>query len=489
MKKLLANGFGGALLMEPRTGKTKTTIDYASILWTAGKASRVVIFCPVSVMGVWKDEIQTHCPADYTITLWDKRARNRGVKFPPAGRPQLDFVIINYDALSVAARPQRDRKTGAIRRDEYGRIKRSRRKGGRYAAKQAILDWAPHLLVLDESHRIKTPSARKTTIMHSLAAEIDYRVILTGTPVTKKKRVLDIWSQWQVINPSRFPGMTSRDFKERYSVFTERNGYPQWLKNQNQEELLERIHADAFVVTRAECFDLPPRLPPEIIRVELEGATARAYDQMAEVMVAQIHTGEITEASIPLVQGLRLQQITSGLARTEPTPAYPKGRVVRIGQEKLTVLKDRLEDFFEAEEKVVIAARFIADLQSIEELCKKFKVPTFVLKGGLKPQERDAAIKGFRVTEGAAAFVMQPTVGSLGIDLSTAGTFIWYSLISSYVDYTQAEDRIALNPHGTRFIYLLAEGTYDEVMYQTLQEDGDVAKAVMRKPESILRQH
>jgi SNF2 family DNA or RNA helicase len=188
------------------------------------------------------------------------------------------------------------------------------------------------------------------------------------------------------------------------------------------------------------------------------------------------------------VQGLRLQQITSGIVTTEPTMEHPKGRLVRIGTEKLRVLQDRLEDFFEADEKVIIAAKFVADLNSIVELCQKLKVPTFLLRGGIKREDRDKARRDFQAHDGAAAFVMQPQAGSLGIDLSTAGTFIWYSLISSYVDYTQAEDRIALNPRGTRFIYLLGAHTYDEILYQTLQEDGEVAKAIMRSPESILRE-
>ena len=40
VKKLLSTGWGGALLMAPRTGKTKTLIDYASILHQAGRVNR-----------------------------------------------------------------------------------------------------------------------------------------------------------------------------------------------------------------------------------------------------------------------------------------------------------------------------------------------------------------------------------------------------------------------------------------------------------------
>lgn len=482
VKKLLNNGYGGALLMAPRTGKTKVAIDYASIMHMVGKVNRVIVFCPVSVMGVWEDQLAMHCPVPYRLLIWDKKGRKKNGELPRYGKDILDIIIINYDALSVAG----DIRKITVDEDGDKVIKRSRKKGGRYTMKKKILAWQPDLVMLDESHRCKSPSAAKSRMIVSIGAKTKYRVIMTGTAVTKKKRVFDIYSQWLFLNPERFRGLTFSQFKSEFSVMIDRNGYRQWLRNKNVRRLRRLIHADAFAITREECFDLPPRLDPEIIRVPLE-ESAQVYDDMAKEMVAKIHTGDITEASIKLVQGLRLQQITSGIARTESTPEHPKGKLIRIGREKLKILEDRLVDFFEADEKVVLAGRFIVDILEMEKLCKKLKVPCFVLRGGVKRHDRDRIIREFRELEGAGAFIMQPTAGSLGIDLSTAGTFIWYSLISSYVDYTQSEDRIALSPKGTRFIYLLGEGTYDEVMYESLQEDGEVAKHIMVAPEVLLR--
>ena len=488
IKTLLNNGYGGALLMEPRTGKTKVAIDWISILHLAGRVNRVLIFCPVSVMGVWEEQLAMHCPIDYNLVVWDKKGRKKQ-DLPPYGRDRLDIVVLNYDAMSTAGGIMYD-KNGKVRTDKEGNIRRSRSRGGKYTMRKKLKAWQPQCIILDESHRIKSPAAAKSRSMHMLGPLADYRLLMTGTAVTKKKRVYDIYSQWQFLYPMRFrigrEPMNFAEFKSMFCVIIQRNGYPQWVTNKNTKLLRKLIHQDAFAITREECYDLPPRLDPEIIKVPLE-ESASTYDQMAEDMVAKIHTGEITEASIKLVQGLRLQQITSGIARTESTPEYPKGRLVRIGREKLRILEDRLVDFFEADEKVVIAAQFIADIYAIEKLCKKLRAKTYILKGGVKRHERDERRRSFQAYDGPAAFIMQPSAGSLGIDLSSSGTFIWYSLTRSYVDYTQAEDRIALNPRGTRFIYLIGEGTYDEVLYQSLQEDGEVAREVMRRPESLLR--
>lgn len=477
IKKLLSTGWGGALLMAPRTGKTKTFIDYASALHAAGKVNRVLVFCPLGVIGVWEDEIEKHCPFPSRVVPWDKDSRKRGVELPRYGKNTLDWVIINYDALSTPGT--------IVKQDDYGNKIRSKRRGGRYDIYKALERWQPQLIALDESHRIKSVTAVKSRMMHKLGKVAQYRVIMTGTLVTKKKRIFDVYSQWKFLNPGRF-SMTFGAFKAMYGQWTTRNGFPQWLRNINEDDLHEQIHQDAFAISREECFDLPPRRE-QIIRVQLR-ESAPYYDQMAREMVAKIHTGEITVASIALVQGLRLRQITSGIAKTEPTSDHPEGRLVRVGHEKIEVLRDLLTDLFEAEEKVVIGAQFVGDIAAIAKICQELKVPGYVVRGGVPRRERDKHIQDFRNKPGPSCFIAQPQAAAEGIDLSTASICIWFSLTPSYVSFTQFEDRIALAKRSTIYMYLLATDTVDELLYETLGEDGDVAKAIMASPERILRE-
>ena len=483
VKKLLSTGFGGALLMSPRTGKTKTLIDYASILHQVGKVNRVLIFCPVSVIGVWEREIANHCPHKHRVTVLDRKMRRKNQKrnlssFPRLGDDVLDFVIMNYDALSTPG--------AVIGSDEFGAKKRSRSRGGRFSVMRSIKRWQPQLITLDESHRIKSVRAKKSTALHSLGKIAPYRVIMTGTVVTKKKRIFDIYSQWKFLNPQRFGDMTFGEFKAYFGRWIKRDGWEQWIRNQHEEDLHRLIHQDAFAIDRSECFDLPPRTH-QIIPVELE-ESAPIYDQMAEEMVARIESGEFTVASIKLVQTLRLRQITSGIAKTEPSKEYPEGRLVRLGHEKLDAMREILSDLFEAEEKVVVGAHFVGDIVAIQKMCQELKVSAFVLRGGVPRLQRDRDIESFRKMEGPACFIAQPQAASLGIDLSTASICIWFSLTPSYVDFTQFEDRIALSDRPTTYMYLLAKGTVDELQYQTLQEDGDIAKAIMASPERLLRE-
>jgi SNF2 family DNA or RNA helicase len=501
VKKLLSTGYGGALLMEPRTGKTKVVIDYASILHARGYVNRVVVFGPVASMGVWEDQIAENCPYPFRVTMWDRRARRGRVRrgerirgtLPRFGDDVLDFVIINYDALSTigAIIPWKIRnpKTGAIevfnKHPETGQIKRSRTRGGRFEMKKQIIAWQPQMIVLDESHRIKSPTARKSTMIHSLQAIPQYRVIMTGTVVTKKKRIFDIYSQWKFLNPERFKRYTFSGFKTHYGKWTNRNGYPQWLRNMNEDDLHRQIHHDSFSITREECYDLPKETQ-QIIHVDL-AESGVVYDQMAEDMVARIKSGEITEASIKLVQGMRLRQITSGITRTVGTPEHPKGRLVVIGSEKLRAWSDRIEDLMEADEKVVVGALWTGDILRLKRECLHLKIPTFIIRGGMKREDHTAAWKGFAKVSGGAVFIGQPAAASEAIDLSCASIMQWYSLTPSWVNFRQFSDRIALSERPTFQEFFLARGTVDELLYENLKEDGDVGKMMITSPERLLR--
>jgi len=135
-----------------------------------------------------------------------------------------------------------------------------------------------------------------------------------------------------------------------------------------------------------------------------------------------------------------------------------------------------------------VGAHFVGDITAIAEMCRELKVDVFVLRGGVPRKQRDLDIKAFRAHPGPACFVAQPQAASLGIDLSTASICIWFSLTPSYVDFSQFEDRIALSNRSTMYMYLLARDTVDELLYETLGEDGDVAKAIMASPERLLRE-
>lgn len=519
IRKLISNGYGGALLMEPRTGKTKTTIDYASILSQAEKIEGVLIICPARVMNVWVEEFYKHCPQRFQVHVWDAHER-RYSSGRPKGIPdlmpgmELMVVVTNFETFSKPGKKiMKKQLTKVLNREkrEYEWVEkevwtgRYSQANGRFKNRKLLQQWIARmngkvLGVIDESHRIKSASGRASVMIVSMRELFRYRVLLTGTPITKAKRSFDIHMQWQFLNPDRFKHVPTLDsFKHRYGKWAQREWGEEYRGSKNMDELQRFILKDAYMVKREDCFDLPKR-DVEIVEVELK-QTGKIYDELASEMVAEIrHLTELKslpnkpkeireeiktiEASLAIVLRIRLRQLTGGMASTDD------GDVIRVGSEKSQALRLKLEQLFEHDEKAVVAAAFTPDLDEIELIGADFGVPTFRLSGGVSRKDGDRQIAQFReITDEPALFIMHPQAGSLGIDLSTARRMLWYSLTDSWVDFTQANDRIALSRSSTTFTYFLAKGTIDRVIYRALQSDGDVHKAIMTAPEQILRGH
>lgn len=480
-----ADGLGAALLFEPRTGKTKCTVDIIGAAHIKHGVRKVLVIAPNRVMGVWVNEIHAHTPLTVQTLVWDARARRKPI--PPMQTAfDVQILITNYEAFGTPGR-----------RLASGRRSRA---NGRFKQRQQIERWLADdtcLIVCDESHRLKNPSGKASNMIVSMRGLFDYQMILTGTPITKAKRAADIYMQWRLINPERFAdwGFTYDAFRNHTGVWTSHDGIELWRRanDRGMRDLTRGIHRDGMVVHRDECFDLPAQLPDRVISVRMTPTTAKHYDEMAQQFVTQIKSGELAEASIPIVVNLRLSQITSGhVGIREPHPTDPDrmvSRPVRIGTEKLAALKTLLlDEIVDRDEKVVICARFKPDLNAIEKLCAALGIASWSIRGGMTRQATDESLKAFKgYDDGPAVMVVQPAAGGVGIDMSTAAHMIWFSLISSYVDFTQMKDRIALSPRGVQHTFLMVPDTIDHIIYAGLMNDADVTKAILRKPEVILR--
>lgn len=454
--------------MEPRTGKTKTTVDWLSVLSQQGKIDSALVVCPNRVMNVWVRELLKESPRRVHITVWDAAERRLGPPRRPVGY-DLYVVIVNYEAFGQSSR----RKTPSGRKSKST---------GRFKVRADLRKWLKShtaACVLDESHKIKSPSGSAASMIVSMRDDFRYRAILTGTPITKEKRAFDIYMQWSFLNPERFRDLpTVGEFKAHYGRWTNANGFPQYLGPRNLKDLHRRIAMDSFIVRRDQCFDLPPR--EDLVEYVDLVASRGAYVQMATEMVARLEDGSTAEASLKIVQALRLGQITSGFV-TDDT-----GEVRRVGYEKYDRLVEIVGDRLDMDQKIVVVARWKPDLDLIEAFGREMGVPTFAIRGKVKREISDQALLDFQALDGAGLMVLQPAAASLGIDLSTASLMVWYSHTPSWVDFTQCCDRIALSRTSTTFVHLVARKTIDEMLLSTLAGDGDVARAIMSSPGELL---
>lgn len=323
-------------------------------------------------------------------------------------------------------------------------------------------------IVLDESHRIKSPGGTASRYLARLAAKQPKarRVCLTGTPMPHSP--LDLYGQFRFLDPEIF-GTSFTRMRARYADCDVR--FPSKVKAwKNQTELTGKLDAHSWRVTADEVLDLPEAIH-ETLSVELSPKVQRFYRSLEREMVAEIESGKVTAANA-LTKLLRLQQATGGYARVD---GYAHVTPIDGVSTKRLTLQDRLEDL-PVTEPVVVFCRFRSDLDDVAAAARELGREYAEVSGERKDLERwqadDAVILG-----------VQMQSGGVGIDCSRAAYAFYYSLGYSLGDYEQSLARLR-RPGQTRcvrYYHLVCEGTVDEQVYAALRERRNVVDAVLSK--------
>src|SRR5438105_3989661 len=153
-----------ALFDEQGLGKSKQLIDAISADIAEEVLAGALIVCPNSLKTTWAEEIEKHSTLRYAVFGAGRNARRQAFRSLRA-----QFYVINYEAVA-----------------------------SELASLRALLRFKRMALVLDESHRIKTPTARVTRAVHALRSDAAKRYIMTGTPVANKPE--DLWSQYYFLD-------------------------------------------------------------------------------------------------------------------------------------------------------------------------------------------------------------------------------------------------------------------------------------------------
>ena len=422
---------GSMLAMEMGTGKTKVAID----LMNSHGYRRALIICPLSVVsGVWPGEFAKHSPAPWTAlplahgSVKDKQAQAEAA----LASPERVAVVINYES---------------VWREPFGS----------WARKQP---W--DLVVMDESHRCKTPGGVASRYCSRLSDRVPQRLALTGTPMPHSP--LDIYAQYRALDKSIY-GTSFFRFKSRYAVMggwsnAEVVGY------QYQQELQRKFYSIAYRVEAADVLDLPPLLT--VTRMcELGPKARKLYRTLERDFIADLEEGRITAVNA-LSQLLRLQQVTSGYARTED------GQDVEVDTTKAELLADLLEDMGK-DEPVVVFARFTHDLEVVHRVARRLELSSYEISGARKELSL--------WNENGGVLAVQIQSGGLGIDLTKARYAVYYSLGFSLGDYLQSRARLHRQgqERPVEIIHLIAAHTVDEKVMAALAAREQVVESIMKR--------
>jgi len=462
MKKLFSNEFGGALLMDVGTGKTKAVIDYLGVRNLKYGGEKWLVVCPKGTIDTWVSQFELHLPDSikYEIQVAKGSIRDKAEQASAVTLKGdvLTVFIINFDAFS-----SKDTQQLLVNK---------------------CIEACFTGVIIDESHRIKSPSANRTKALIKIGRKVPYRIIMTGT--VSPNNPLDVFGQWKFLNPARF-GESFFQFKRRYAIM---GGYQgkEIVGFQNQDDLQKHLHKDAFVAKKEDCLDLPP-VTEEIIPAGLSHREEQAYEQMAKYYLVKLQEGGAATVSISLTKILRLRQITSGFIGYEDD--FGDKKVETLGRSKLDLCMDRLDELVDAGEKVVVFAHFIYDVKRIaQEVAKQFKgVRVGTIYGGTKEKDRREILTAFYREEGPQVLVAQMRAVGISInEMVVASNAIFYSLSERIDDIGQAIGRLdrqgQTKPVTIQF--LLTPNSMDEVLYTSYKQKCSWEDLLLQDPERWL---
>lgn len=448
--KTHGGGFGE--LFEMGCGKTLTTIAVAGALYNLGKIDRVLVVAPTSVCSVWPHDLNQFAafPWEARVLLGDKKKRLKALnELENWPFKALRIAVINYESTHHE---------------------------GIY---EALAAYKPDLIVCDESQRIKNPSAAQSKALHKLGDAAPFRMILSGTPV--QNNAVDLYSQYRFLDPAVY-GANFYAFKNRYCIM---GGYGQHqiVGYRNMDELVEKEHSVAYRVTKEECLDLPQQT--FINRyVQFTDAEQAIYEQLRKSSFLELETGENVTATTILTMYLRLMQLTGGFLTADES-TRPK----QVNTAKLDALADIVDDYVvDAGKKLVIFARFRAEIAAIENLLRLRKIQCGSIYGDVPMEERGKIVEDFQTNPDTKVFVAQIQTAGLGITLHAASTAVFYSYDYNYANYAQALARI--HRIGQRlpvtYIHLVVDGSIDEKILAALENKEDMAKTVVDSWREVL---
>ena len=393
-------------------------IDTAWRLYANGNIDSVIVVAPSGVhLGWTREQLPMWWPnMDHLhVFEWDSTKASSGTKkYRDYSRRAVQADVCVWYAFNVEAFVP---KSNASKMVDY--IMRKR---------------AGTLFIIDESHVIKTPAAKRTKVVTRLAAKAPFRRCLTGTAVTRTP--LDLFAQYRALDPNVF-GTVYQTFKSRYAI-TKRvqfgNGKPfdQIVGYRNMDGLRNRIAPITFVRKKKDSVDVPERLE-SVELFEMPKQHRRAYDQMLQEFRLELEQDPDIVASNVLVRMLRLHQISRGYIKHPET-----GDVVQLPGP--TPAADRCATLVANNAasggKTIVWVRFVDDVptlqqkivEQLKEVQQDLDSSCVVTCTGDTPQEERVELRR-RFNEESDAYVWLGTMatGGIGVDLGAANLTVVYS--------------------------------------------------------------
>lgn len=458
------------LLWEQGTAKTKPVIDTGCFLYLSGKINGMLVVAPPGVERNWKsDELPSHMlpdVADDTVAEVFKSERKHTLNHKQRMARLLEhegfaILLISYPAFMT--------KVG---KDLVWKFLKSRR----------------CMMVLDESHNIKSPGAKRTLSAVAAGKHALYRRILTGTPMAKgpfdlyaQIRFLDdqFWKRRGIGGAEEFRAHFGKyaTQEELVQMYAGRRmpDYPVLLGYRNLDELTEWIAKLTDRVLKSNVLDLPPKLYTKRY-FEMSKEQQSVYDNIRDKLYHEFADGSYVDIDLAIVKLLRLQQVLCGYVPVDHDTIDPEPFMEIPGKNNRLGVMEQLRD--ESSGPTIVWVRFTRDVEKLLDLLGDGAV-----RYDGKIDSETAEKNKLRFQHGDADwFVGTAQKGGPGLTLTISKHTIYYANSFRLIDRLQSEDRphrAGMSDQAVLYTDIVCPGTMDQKTVENLREKRDISAGIL----------
>ncbi len=425
---------------EPGLGKTLQSIG---IVDTAG-AYPCLVICPSSLKINWQREVEKF--TDKSAIVLGNNVRTTWGYLLAMGMYQV--AIVNYESL---------------RKFFVWDIKG----GAGFRLKDVVFN--PQIkvfksIIIDESHRVKDPSAQQTIFTKGLSVGKDWRILLSGTPVVNRPE--DLIAQLSILNRLGEFGGRSKFIADYCTDPKDRNAEPAVPLSELSRKLYETC------MIRREKAKVLPQLPDKT-RVDLYVETDNKEEYSLAAADLAMYLREYTECTdIEIRRKMRMEALVRFMTlRSLAT----KG--------KITQAVDFIRTFLDSGKKLIV----FCSLHDIVDRLKEAFPHAVTVTGRDSAADKQSAVDAFQNNPETNLIICSIKAAGVGLTLTASSSVAFIELPWTFCDCVQCEDRahrIGQKDNVTCY-YLLAKGTIDGVVYQLIQDKKNTACRIMNSDDNI----
>ncbi len=479
-----------ALFFEMGAGKTMTCINILRAKFNElGEIGRTLIFCPPLVIPNWKDEWKANSNIDMKLV----------VPLYGAGKKRLALFLSKAYNVDGSARP-------AIFITNYESLLMP-------DLYKAFVEWKAQAVVFDESHKLKSPTAKRAKAAYVLAnprhSPKPWTYLLSGSPVLSSP--MDLFMQFYIMDGghtfgSNFFAFRARYFRDRNANMPKDRYFPKWeimtMEKDGVDSLTsinQKIFACSMRVEKKDCLDLPPEVSV-VIKCGMTPTQERLYKELKKDFITFFNSKACT-ASLAIVKAMRLMQICSGFVATENPDDQENAQVI---QDLGPTPKDEnfielLSEILESGNSALVWTVHRHTYPHLEKLCEEVKKKTGIefewvqVHGDISAAKKREAVERFKSEKQIRVFIGHPGSGGIGINLTKAAYSIFYSRTFSLEQYLQARARnhrggAKEEGHNSITHYDLAcEGTIEEIALANLANKRDMSDKLLSEIASEIQ--